>query len=67
VSCFGVPRILRFLWYEQGASALGCNTKITRTTEWRLHYCVSRVDGWFDQCRELGLTFSRVPWTGFIP
>jgi RNA-directed DNA polymerase len=42
---FRGTRILRFLWYEQRGLCPVCNTKITRTTGWRLHYCVSRVKG----------------------
>ena len=36
---------LRFLWKEQRGLCLVCHTKITRTTGWRLHYCVPRVMG----------------------
>jgi RNA-directed DNA polymerase len=36
---------LRFLWKEQRGLCLLCHTKITRTTGWRLHYCVPRVMG----------------------
>ncbi len=42
---FRGTRILRFLWYEQRGLCPVCNTKITRTTGWRLHYCVPRVMG----------------------
>src|SRR6266566_3271360 len=38
-------RTLRFLWYEQRGLCTLCNTKITRITGWRLHYCVPRVKG----------------------
>ncbi|MGB7843992.1 MAG: HNH endonuclease, partial [Candidatus Acidiferrum sp.] len=37
--------ILRYLWYEQRGLCTLCNTKITRITGWRLHYCVARVNG----------------------
>jgi RNA-directed DNA polymerase len=36
---------LRYLWYEQRGLCTLCNTKITRITGWRLHYCVARVKG----------------------
>jgi RNA-directed DNA polymerase len=36
---------LRYLWYEQRGLCPACNTKITRTTGWRLHHCVPRVMG----------------------
>ena len=42
---FRGTRILRFLWYEQSGLCPVCNIKITRTTGWRLHYCVSRTMG----------------------
>jgi len=42
---FRGTRILRFLWYEQSGLCPVCNLKITRTTGWRLHYCVSRTMG----------------------
>ena len=42
---FRGSRILRFLWYEQRGLCPVCNTKITRITGWRLHYCVPRVKG----------------------
>jgi len=42
---FRGSRILRFLWYEQRGLCPMCNTKITRITGWRLHYCVPRVMG----------------------
>jgi RNA-directed DNA polymerase len=42
---FQGSRILRFLWYEQCGLCPVCNTKITRITGWRLHYCVPRVMG----------------------
>jgi RNA-directed DNA polymerase len=42
---FRGTRTLRYLWYEQGGLCALCNTKITRITGWRLHYCVSRVMG----------------------
>jgi RNA-directed DNA polymerase len=38
-------RTLRYLWYEQRGLCTLCNTKITRITGWRLHYCVPRVKG----------------------
>src|SRR5712675_546117 len=38
-------RTLRYLWYEQRGLCTQCNTKITRITGWRLHYCVPRVKG----------------------
>jgi len=42
---FQGTRILRFLWYEQNGLCPVCNLKITSTTGWRLHYCVSRTLG----------------------
>jgi len=42
---FRGTRTLRYLWYEQRGLCTLCNTKITRITGWRLHYCVSRVLG----------------------
>jgi RNA-directed DNA polymerase len=42
---FRGTRTLRFLWYEQHGLCTLCNTKITRITGWRLHYCVPRVQG----------------------
>jgi RNA-directed DNA polymerase len=42
---FRGTRILRFLWYEQSSLCPVCEIKITRTTGWRLHYCVSRTMG----------------------
>jgi len=42
---FRGTRTLRFLWYEQRGLCPACNTKITRITGWRLHYCVPRVMG----------------------
>jgi RNA-directed DNA polymerase len=42
---FRGTRTLRFLWRFQGGSCPVCNTKITRTTGWRIHYCVPRVSG----------------------
>jgi len=42
---FRGTRTLRFLWYEQRGFCPVCNTKITRTTGWRLHHCVPRVMG----------------------
>lgn len=42
---FRGTRSLRFLWYEQRGLCPACNTKITRTTGWRLHYCVPRAMG----------------------
>jgi RNA-directed DNA polymerase len=42
---FRGSRFLRFLWYEQRGLCPVCNTKITRITGWRLHYCVPRVMG----------------------
>jgi RNA-directed DNA polymerase len=42
---FRGSRILRFLWYEQRGLCPMCNTKLTRITGWRLHYCVPRVMG----------------------
>jgi RNA-directed DNA polymerase len=36
---------LRYLWHEQRGLCTLCNTKITRITGWRLHYCVPRVKG----------------------
>jgi RNA-directed DNA polymerase len=42
---FRGTRTLRSLWYEQRGLCTQCNTKITRITGWRLHYCVPRVKG----------------------
>jgi len=42
---FRGTRTLRYLWYEQRGLCTQCNTKITRITGWRLHYCVPRVMG----------------------
>jgi RNA-directed DNA polymerase len=42
---FRGTRTLRFLWKLQRGSCPVCNTKITRITGWRIHYCVSRVMG----------------------
>ncbi len=42
---FRGTRTLRYLWHEQRGLCTLCNTKITRITGWRLHYCVSRVMG----------------------
>jgi RNA-directed DNA polymerase len=42
---FRGTRILRYLWHEQRGLCTLCNTKITRITGWRLHYCVPRVKG----------------------
>jgi RNA-directed DNA polymerase len=42
---FRGTRTLRYLWYEQRGLCTQCNTKITRITGWRLHYCVPRVQG----------------------
>ena len=42
---FRGTRTLRFLWHEQRGLCTLCNTKITRITGWRLHYCVPRVKG----------------------
>ena len=42
---FRGTRTLRYLWYEQRGFCTLCNTRITRITGWRLHYCVSRVRG----------------------
>ena len=42
---FRGTRTLRYLWYEQRGLCTLCNTKITRITGWRLHYCVPRVMG----------------------
>src|SRR5207244_12918747 len=36
---------LRYHWHEQRELGTLCNTKITRITGWRLHYCVPRVMG----------------------
>jgi RNA-directed DNA polymerase len=41
----GFHKTLRFLWMEQRGLCAVCNTKITRITGWRLHYCVPRVKG----------------------
>ncbi len=42
---FRGTRALRFLWHEQRGLCTVCNTKITRNTGWRAHYCVPRVMG----------------------
>jgi RNA-directed DNA polymerase len=42
---FRGTRTLRYLWYEQRGLCTQCNTKLTRLTGWRLHYCVPRVQG----------------------
>jgi len=42
---FRGTRTLRYLWYEQRGLCTLCNTKITRITGWRLHYCVPRAMG----------------------
>jgi RNA-directed DNA polymerase len=42
---FRGTRTLRFLWMFQRGCCPVCNTKITRITGWRIHYCVSRVSG----------------------
>ena len=42
---FRGSRFLRFLWTEQRGLCPVCNTKITRLSGWRLHYCVPRVMG----------------------
>src|SRR3989441_4519807 len=42
---FRGTRTLRYLWHEQRGLCTLCNTKITRITGWRLHYCVPRVMG----------------------
>jgi RNA-directed DNA polymerase len=42
---FRGTRTLRFLWYYQRGFCPVCNTKITRITGWRLHYCVPLVMG----------------------
>jgi RNA-directed DNA polymerase len=42
---FQGSRTLRFLWYAQRGLCPVCNTKITRVTEWRLHYRLPRVKG----------------------
>jgi RNA-directed DNA polymerase len=42
---FRGTRTLRYLWHEQRGLCTLCNTKITRITGWRLHYCVSRGMG----------------------
>jgi RNA-directed DNA polymerase len=42
---FRGTRTLRFLWKFQRGSCPVCNTKITRITGWRIHYCVPRLLG----------------------
>ena len=42
---FRGTRTLRYLWHEQNGLCPVCNTKITRITGWRLHYCVPRLLG----------------------
>ena len=42
---FRGSRFLRFLWYEQRGLCPACNIGITRTTGWRMHYCVPRTMG----------------------
>ena len=44
-AAFRGTRTLRFLWYEQRGLCPACNTKVTRITGWRLHYCIPRVMG----------------------
>jgi len=57
---FRGTRTLRYLWHEQRGLCTQCNTKITRITGWRLHYCVPRA-GRYHWCHELRSTSSRVP------
>src|SRR5437660_4575662 len=38
-------RTISFLWMFQRGICPVCNTKITRITGWRIHYCVPRVAG----------------------
>ena len=42
---FRGTRTLRFLWRWQSGLCLVCNTPITRTTGWRIHYRFPRVKG----------------------
>jgi RNA-directed DNA polymerase len=42
---FRGTRTLRFLWKFQRGICPVCNTKITRITGWRIHYCIPRVMG----------------------
>ena len=51
---------LRYLWHEQRGLCTLCNTKITRITGWRLHYCVPRVQGGSTGAMNCVLTSSRV-------
>jgi RNA-directed DNA polymerase len=58
---FRGTRTLRYLWYEQRGCCPVCNARITRITGWRLHHCVPRVLGGFDQCDEPRFTSPGVP------
>jgi RNA-directed DNA polymerase len=58
---FRGTRTLRYLWHEQRGLCTLCNTKITRITGWRLHYCVPRVKGGSTGATNCVLTSSRVP------
>ncbi|HUE54973.1 MAG TPA: group II intron reverse transcriptase/maturase [Candidatus Udaeobacter sp.] len=42
---FRGTRTLRYIWNEQRGLCTVCTTPITRTTGWRLHYCVPLVRG----------------------
>ena len=42
---FRGTRTLHFLWRFQRGFCPVCNTKITRITGWRIHYCVPRASG----------------------
>jgi RNA-directed DNA polymerase len=46
---------LRFLWKEQDGLCTVCNTKITRITGWRIHYCAPRVMGGSNSAENLVL------------
>jgi len=42
---FRGTRTLRYIWNEQHGLCTVCKLRITRTTGWRLHYCVPLVRG----------------------
>jgi hypothetical protein len=41
---FRGTRTLRFLWKFQRGFCPVCNTKVTRITGWRIHYCVPQAE-----------------------
>jgi RNA-directed DNA polymerase len=63
---FRGTRTLRYLWHEQRGLCTQCNTKITRLTGWRLHYCVPRVMGGSAGATNCVLYFIPSAMTGFI-